>query len=198
MFEDYLTTKAHPAERQAMEAAYRDPLTKHVIDQAVFNKMLLMEFERTMPPEARNDPKKRAEAEGKMKKQIQRMFEDSLASARERIAFDPLELGSLAASALQHRLGEVDPGHLPSGCGSRDREVAGAATGVEHLVAGLDNGPGGLTAPAPVEPCRHHPVHRVVHGRDPVEHRPHALGRQRPALDVHAFPRTRLIRRPTA
>lgn len=42
--EPFLAKARNPAERQAMEAAYRDPLTKHVIDQLVFNKMLLMEF----------------------------------------------------------------------------------------------------------------------------------------------------------
>jgi parvulin-like peptidyl-prolyl isomerase len=57
-----------------------------VIEQAIFNKMLLMEFERTMPPEVRSDPKKRAEAEGKIKKQIQRAFDESLTSAREQVA----------------------------------------------------------------------------------------------------------------
>lgn len=84
--EPFLAKARNPTERQAMEAAFRDPLTKHVIDQLVFNKMLLMEFERTMPPEMRTDAKKRAEAEGKMKKQIQRAFDDSLASSRERLA----------------------------------------------------------------------------------------------------------------
>jgi hypothetical protein len=84
--EPFLAKARNPAERQAMEAAFRDPLTKAVIDQLVFNKMLLMEFERTMPPEMRTDAKKRAEGEGKMKKQIQRAFDDSLASSRERLA----------------------------------------------------------------------------------------------------------------
>ena len=133
---------------------------------------------------------------------------------RERVAFDPLELGSLAARALEHRLREVEPRDLSARCRRRDREVAGSAAGVEHPVAGPDHRFGRLAAPAPVEPGRHQPVHRVVDGRDPVEHRPHALGRKRPALDAHAgLPSirdtsgarrltwlvwTRLIRRPTA
>jgi hypothetical protein len=84
--EPFLAKARNPAERQAMEEAYRNPLTKNVIDQLVFNKMLLMEFERSMPPEMRTDPKKRAEGEGKLKKQIQRAFDESLASTRERLA----------------------------------------------------------------------------------------------------------------
>src|SRR5436190_7887518 len=94
--EPYLAKARSPEERQAMEAAYRDPLTKNVIDQLVFNKMLLMEFERSMPPEMRTDAKKRAEAEGKLKKQIHRAFDESLASTRERVAnASPEELEGL-------------------------------------------------------------------------------------------------------
>jgi parvulin-like peptidyl-prolyl isomerase len=84
--EPFLAKARNPAERQAMEAAYRDPLMKNVIDQLAFNKMLLMEFERSMPPEMRTDAKKRAEAEGKLKKQIQRAFDEQLSSTRERLA----------------------------------------------------------------------------------------------------------------
>src|SRR5439155_2862992 len=35
--EPFLAKARNPAEREAMEAAYRDPLTKNVIDQLVFN-----------------------------------------------------------------------------------------------------------------------------------------------------------------
>lgn len=95
--EPFLAKARSPAERQAMEEAYRNPLTKIVIEQLAFNKMLLMEFERSMPPEMRTDAKKRAEAEGKLKKQIQRAFDESLASTRERVASaTPEELESLA------------------------------------------------------------------------------------------------------
>lgn len=75
-----------PAEREAMEAAYRAPLTKIVIDQLVFNKMLLMEFERSMPSELKNDAKKRAESEGKLRKQIRNAFDSSLTAYREKVA----------------------------------------------------------------------------------------------------------------
>ena len=61
-----------PAEREAMAAAYREPLTKNVIEQAVFNKLLLMEFERGIPAEMKNDAKKKSEMDGKLKKQIRR------------------------------------------------------------------------------------------------------------------------------
>lgn len=94
--EPILAKAKSPAERQAMEAAYRDPLTKAVVDQAVFNKMLLMEFERSMPSELKTDAKKRAEAEGKLKKQIRTAFDSSLNAARERIATaTPEEIESL-------------------------------------------------------------------------------------------------------
>ena len=58
-----------------------------------------------------------------------------------------------------------------------DGEIAGAARGVEHAVAGPDGRRGGEPAPAQVEPGRHHPVHRVVDRRDAVEHRPDGVRR---------------------
>jgi hypothetical protein len=74
-----------PEQRQAMEAAYREPLTKNVIEQAVFNKQLLMEFERGIPPEMRNDPKKKSEMDGKLRKQIRKQFEAMLTACREKV-----------------------------------------------------------------------------------------------------------------
>jgi len=74
-----------PEQRQAMEAAYREPLTKNVIEQAVFNKQLLMEFERGIPPDMRNDPKKKSEMDNKLKKQIRRQFELMLTNCREKV-----------------------------------------------------------------------------------------------------------------
>ena len=95
---------------------------------------------------------------------------------------------------------------LPFGDASFDAATVGfGVRNVSDLDAALAElrrvlRPGGrLAAPALVEPGRHQPVHRVVDRRDPVEHRPHALGRKRPALDAHAvLPSARLIRRPTA
>jgi hypothetical protein len=74
-----------PEQRQALEAAYREPLTKNVIEQAVFNKQLLMEFERGIPPEMRNDAKKKSEMESKLKKQIRKQFETMLTACREKV-----------------------------------------------------------------------------------------------------------------
>jgi hypothetical protein len=85
MMASALAKARNPAERQAIEAQ-REVLTKNVVQQAVQNKMFLMEFERTMPAEVRTDPKKRAEADGKLKKQIRIAFDSSLSSARERMA----------------------------------------------------------------------------------------------------------------
>lgn len=84
--EPILAKAKNDTERQAIEAAYRDPLTKNVIEQLVFNKLLLMEFERGMPSEIRTDAKKRAEAEGKLKKQIRLQFDSALNSVREKVA----------------------------------------------------------------------------------------------------------------
>jgi parvulin-like peptidyl-prolyl isomerase len=81
----YIAKTKSQAERDAMEAN-REPLTKSVIQQAVQNKMLLMEFERTMPNELRNDAKKRAESEAKLRKQINKAFENSLSNVREKVA----------------------------------------------------------------------------------------------------------------
>ena len=58
----------------------------------------------------------------------------------------------------------------------REREVAGAAGGVEHAVAGPHDRRRREPPPAQVEPDRHHAVHDVVDWRDPVEHRADALG----------------------
>ena len=75
------------------------------------------------------------------------------------------------------------PVTMPPAGSRRDREVARAAAGVEHPVAGLHDGFGGEPAPAPVEPDGHDAVHHVVDRRDPVEHararRPAAACRSR-------------------
>jgi hypothetical protein len=73
------------AEIDSIEAQ-RGALTKNVIQQAVQNKMLLMEFERGMPAELRNDAKKRAESEAKLRKQVNKAFENSLNNVREKMA----------------------------------------------------------------------------------------------------------------
>lgn len=74
-----------PAERQQLEAMYREPLTKNVIQQAVTNKLLLMEFERGIPAEMRSDPKKKKEMDGKLRKQIRTGFEGMLTALREKV-----------------------------------------------------------------------------------------------------------------
>jgi hypothetical protein len=73
------------AERDAIESQ-RELLTKNVIQQVLQNKMLLMEFERGMPNEIRTDGKKRAEAQGKLDKQVRRAFDLTLADCREKMA----------------------------------------------------------------------------------------------------------------
>jgi hypothetical protein len=73
------------AERQQIEA-YREMWTKGAIQQAVNNKTLLLEFERGMPSDYKTDPKKRADARGKIDKQVQTFFEQALTTCREKIA----------------------------------------------------------------------------------------------------------------
>jgi len=76
------------AERQAIEDQ-RENLTRQVIQQAVQTKLLMTEFERTMPTEIRNDSKKRAEADAKLQRNIRAAFDGELRSAREKIAGAP-------------------------------------------------------------------------------------------------------------
>jgi len=61
-------------------------LTKNAIQQAIQNKMLLMELEKGMTKELRTDAKKRAEAEGKLKKNVRNAFESTLNANREKMA----------------------------------------------------------------------------------------------------------------
>ena len=89
---------------------------------------------------------------------------------RERVAPHPLDRPRLAARPLEHALGEVEPDDPPAAPLRLDREVAGAAAGVEHAIAGPDDLATAEPPPAPVEPGRHHPVHHVVDRGDPVEH----------------------------
>ena len=87
--------------------------------------------------------------------------------------------GALRRARSSIALREVEAGHASHPLArAATREVAGAAAGVEHAVAGPDDRLGREPPPAPVEPGRHHAVHRVVDRRDPVEHR---AGRRRPA-----------------
>src|SRR4051794_15790350 len=73
------------AERQAIEDQ-REKLTQQVIQQVVQTKLLLTEFERTMPSAIRNDFKKSAEAEAKLSRNARAAFAAGLRSAREKIA----------------------------------------------------------------------------------------------------------------
>jgi parvulin-like peptidyl-prolyl isomerase len=85
-----------PAERQALERAYLDPLTKNVIDQMAFNKRLYLEFHRNIPEEIRSDTRKSLELDGKLQKQIRKQFEAFLIACREKVAAaSPEELQSL-------------------------------------------------------------------------------------------------------
>ena len=98
----------------------------------------------------------------------------------------------LAARALEHRGGEVEPGDVPAFALGGDREVAGAAAGVEHAVARLHDRLDREPAPRPVEPDGHDAVHDVVHRRDAVEEAPHLVRRQDGARLVrHARERNR-------
>ena len=90
--------------------------------------------------------------------------------------------------ALEHPLREVETDHVRPGLPRRDREITGAAAGVENAVAGHDDAPDREPPPALVEPDGHHAVHQVVDGRDPVEHRADALGRERAGLVSHDWP----------
>ena len=83
-----------------------------------------------------------------------------------------------ARSSIRGR--EVEAGDDPALALGRDREVAGAAAGVEHAVAGLHDGLDRQPPPARSRPGGHDAVHRVVDRRDPVEHAPRtAVGRER-------------------
>ena len=85
ILEPILAKAKSQAERDAIEAQ-RENLTKNIIQQVVQTKLLLIEFERSMPPEIKNDAKKRAESEGKIKKGIRLQFDRALNTARENIA----------------------------------------------------------------------------------------------------------------
>jgi hypothetical protein len=78
--------KARSAEERDAIEAQRGALTKFIVQQAVQSKMLLIEFERGMPSDIRADAKKRAEAEGKLRKSVRNAFDSALKSARERVA----------------------------------------------------------------------------------------------------------------
>ena len=92
---------------------------------------------------------------------------------REGVSLDPLDRRGLAPRPGKHLRGEVEPRDLAARPLVRERKVSGTAADVEHAVAWPDDGLGGGSAPAAVEPGAHRPVHGVVDGRDPVEHRPH-------------------------
>jgi PPIC-type PPIASE domain len=85
ILEPVLAKAKSSEERESIEAQ-REALTKSVVQQAVQNKMLLMEFERGMPSELRSDTKKRAEAEGKLRKSVREEFDRGLNDAREKAA----------------------------------------------------------------------------------------------------------------
>ena len=107
----------------------------------------------------------------------------------EQVALDPLDRGLLPPRALEHARREVEADHLAGASLARgDGEVARAAAAVEHAVAGRDDLADGQAPPALVEPDGHDAVHQVVDGRDPVEHRADALGRQRSGLVAHDCP----------
>jgi len=78
------------AQRQAVEAQ-RELLTENVIRQFVQNKMLLIEFERSIPRALLRDSKKKAEADAKLQKNIRQAFDGALRTAREKIANAPQE-----------------------------------------------------------------------------------------------------------
>ena len=99
---------------------------------------------------------------------------------REHVALDPLDRVRLAPRPHEHLAREVEPRDDAALALGGDREVARAAARVEHAGAGLDDRLDREPAPAAVEPHRHDVVHDVVDRRDPVEHRPHAFGLQRP------------------
>ena len=91
---------------------------------------------------------------------------------------------ALAACALEHPRREVEPDDL-----SRRRPLARRPPGRRSRSRRRGRGRPGRTTvrrgdppPALVEPGRHHAVHHVVDRRDPVEHRPHPVGRERPRL----------------
>ena len=87
----------------------------------------------------------------------------------EQVALQPGDRARLPSRALEHPLGEVEAGDDAALALGGNREIPGAAAGVEHAVAGLHDGGDRQAAPRLIEPDRHHPVHHVVHRRDPIE-----------------------------
>ncbi len=79
-----LALTKNDSERRALEAQH-ELVVRSLVMQAVQNKMLLIEFERGMPSELRSDVKKRAEAEGKLRKSVRNAFDRSLNAAREKV-----------------------------------------------------------------------------------------------------------------
>ena len=110
---------------------------------------------------------------------------------REHVALDPLDRARLAPRPHEHLAREVEPRDDAALALGGDREVARAAARIEHAGAGLDDRLDREPPPAAVEPHRHDVVHDVVDRRDPVEHRPHAVRLERPALVRHWLPPAR-------
>ena len=104
----------------------------------------------------------------------------------EQVALHPGHGVRLAARPLEHRRREVEPGDDPALSLGGDREVAGAAAGVEHPEAGLDDLLDGEPPPRTVEPGGHHAVHGVVDRCDPVEHRRDLARREGSGLVGHS------------
>jgi parvulin-like peptidyl-prolyl isomerase len=84
IIEPVLAKAKSDEERQAIEAN-REPLTRNEVRLMVRSKMLLCEFERSIPANARADAKKFAATKANIDKKIRTMFEKTLDECRERV-----------------------------------------------------------------------------------------------------------------
>ena len=99
------------------------------------------------------------------------------------------EEGSLRSFVGELRAMEPPPARVPGAAvylnARRETTPLALRASVEHTRARPHDRFRGELAPAPVESCGHDVVHRVVHGRDAVEHAADGVGLQLPRLVAH-------------
>ena len=105
---------------------------------------------------------------------------------RERVALHPFDRARLLASALEHLRREVERDDATAATLSLDGEITRSAARVENAISRPYHGVHGELAPALIEAGRHHAVHDVVDGSDPIEHPAHRLGLEPSGLVGHS------------
>jgi hypothetical protein len=107
---------------------------------------------------------------------------------RERVTLNPLDRSRLSASAREHLRREIEADHPSAATLCLDRKITRPTARIEHAIARPHDLADGEPAPPLVETHRHHAVHHVVDGRDPIEHAPDRLRLESPRLVAHASP----------